>query len=206
VTVLASLTSWIDDLVTSYGLPLLFVLIFVETAGVPLPGETALIVAGILASQGKLDITYVIVVAAVAAILGDNTGYWIAREWGRALIERSPRLQGVAARTLPRTERFFERHGGKTIFLARFVAFLRFTAAWAAGLGKMHWLHFFVWNAAGGIAWAVTIGLVSYYAGRAAADAINKYGLYAGAAVVAIVVLGYVGLHLRRRRAAERAG
>jgi membrane protein DedA with SNARE-associated domain len=196
-------THWIDHLVTSYGLPLLFVLIFIETAGIPLPGETALIVAGILASQGKFSIVWVIVVAAAAAILGDNTGYWIAREWGRALLARSPRLQSFADRSLPRAERFFERHGGKTIFIARFVAFLRFTAAWAAGLGRMHWLRFFVWNATGGIAWAVTVGLVSYYAGRAAADAINQYGLYAGIALVVLLVVGYGALHLWRRRALE---
>jgi membrane protein DedA with SNARE-associated domain len=196
-------THWIDHLVTAYGLPLLFVLIFVETAGIPLPGETALIAAGILASQGKLDIVWVVVVAATAAILGDNTGYWIAREWGRALIRRSHRLERLAERTLPRAERFFQRHGGKTIFIARFVAFLRFTAAWAAGLGRMHWLHFAAWNAAGGIVWAVAVGLVSYYAGRAAADAINQYGLYAGGALAGVIVLAYVGLHLWRRRALE---
>jgi membrane protein DedA with SNARE-associated domain len=196
-------THWIDHLVTSYGLPLLFVLIAIETAGIPLPGETALIVAGILASQGKLSIVWVIVVAAAAAIVGDNTGYWIAREWGRALIRRSERLQRLADRALPPTERFFERHGGKTIFIARFVAFLRFTAAWAAGLGRMHWLHFLVWNAAGGIAWATAVGLVSYYAGRAAADAINRYGLYAGGAIAGVLVLAYLGLHFWRKRALE---
>jgi membrane protein DedA with SNARE-associated domain len=196
-------THWIDHLVSSYGLPLLFILIAVETAGIPLPGETALIFAGILASQGKLNIVWVIVVAAAAAIIGDNTGYWVARKWGRALLKRSRRLERYAERALPPAERFFARHGGKTIFIARFVAFLRFTAAWAAGLGKMHWAQFLVWNAAGGIAWAVLVGLVSYYAGRAAADAINRYGLYAGGALVGVLVLVYAGVHVWRRRAVE---
>ena len=78
-----------------------------------------------------------------------------------------------------------ERHGGKTVFFGRFIAILRFTAAWVAGLGRMHWWKFLFWNAAGGIAWAAAVGLVAFWAGKAAADAIQRYGLFAAAGVVA---------------------
>lgn len=187
-------------LVHHYGLFILFVLIGAESAGVPLPGETALIAAGVLASQGKLDIVAVIAVAATAAIVGDNVGYWIGRLGGRKLLQRWGWLERHASSVLPWSERFFRRHGGKTIFLARFFAILRVTAAWLAGVSKMHWWQFFLWNAAGGICWALLVGLVAYYAGHAAADAINRYGLFAGAAIAVLVVGGAVALHFWRRR------
>src|SRR5438034_1709946 len=150
-----------QSLVRDYGLFILFLLIAMESAGIPLPGETALVAAGVLASQGDMSIVAVIAVAAVAAIAGDNVGYWAGRLGGRALLERWSFLERHASRVLPWSERFFERHGGKTIFLARFIAVLRVTAAWLAGISKMHWWLFFLWNAAGGIVWAVTVGLVA---------------------------------------------
>jgi membrane protein DedA with SNARE-associated domain len=190
----------LTSLVQHYGLLVLFLLIAAESAGLPLPGETALIAAGVLASQGDLNITAVIAVAAVAAIVGDNVGYWLGRLGGRKLLTRWDWLQRHASRVLPWSERFFARHGGKTIFLARFFAVLRVTAAFIAGVSRMHWWQFFLWNAAGGICWAVGIGLVAYYAGHAAADAINRYGLIAGAVIVALLIVGIVGMRFWRRR------
>src|SRR5205085_8253701 len=183
-----------------YGLLVLFLRIAAESAGLPLPGETALIAAGVLASQGDLNIAAVIAVAAVAAIVGDNVGYWLGRVGGRKLLTRWGWLQRHASRVLPWSERFFARHGGKTIFLARFFAVLRVTAAFIAGVSRMHWWQFFLWNAAGGICWALGVGLVAYYAGHAAADAINRYGLIAGAAIVGLLVAGIVAMQLWRRR------
>ena len=192
-----------ESLVQDYGLVLLFVLIAMESAGVPLPGETALITAGVLAARGDMDIVEVIVVAAAAAIIGDNVGYWVGRLGGRRLLERWEPLERHAGRVLPWSERFFKRHGAKTIFLGRFFAVLRVTAAWLAGISRMHWWRFFLWNAAGGICWAVLVGLVSYYLGRAAAEAINRYGLIAGVAIVALVVLGALVFRFIRRRMVE---
>jgi len=192
-----------ESLVQDYGLVLLFVLIAMESAGVPLPGETALITAGVLAARGDMDIVEVIVVAAAAAIIGDNVGYWVGRLGGRRLLERWEPLERHAGRVLPWSERFFKRHGAKTIFLGRFFAVLRVTAAWLAGISRMHWWRFFLWNAAGGICWAVLVGLVSYYLGRAAAEAINRYGLIAGVAIVALVVLGALVFRFIRRRMME---
>jgi membrane protein DedA with SNARE-associated domain len=178
----------------AHGLPLLFVVVMLESFGIPLPGETALIAFGVLASQGHHSIVSVIVLAAAGAIVGDNLGYWlIGRLGGRALFERWKWLNRYADRFLPAAERIMKRHGGKTVFFGRFVAILRFTAAWVAGIGRMPWWRFLFWNAAGGIVWATTVGLVSYYAGKAAADAIQKYGLFAGIGFAVLAVVGLFG-------------
>ncbi len=187
--------------IVAHGLPLLFVVVMLESFGIPLPGETALIAFGVLASQGHPSIVSVIVVAAAGAIVGDNLGYWIiGRLGGRALFARWRWLNGYADRFLPAAERIMKRHGGKTVFFGRFVAILRFTAAWVAGIGRMPWWRFLFWNAAGGIIWATAVGLVSYYAGKAAADAIQKYGLYAGIGLAVVGVLVLFGY----RRLAQR--
>jgi membrane protein DedA with SNARE-associated domain len=184
---------------------LLFVLVALESAGVPLPGETALIAAAILATpkQGHYSIVTVIAVAACAAIVGDNIGYWIGRTGGRNLLERWGPLRRYSERVLPPGERFFERHGGKTVFFGRFIAVLRVTAAWLAGITHMSWWRFFFWNAAGGIVWATGFGLLAYYLGKAAADAISEYGFIGAAVVVVIAALAFGAIHLWQRRLAD---
>jgi membrane protein DedA with SNARE-associated domain len=189
-------THWITD----HGLPLLFLVVMLESFGVPLPGETALILFGVLAAQGHYNIAEVIAVAAAGAIVGDNLGYLlIGRIGGRRLFERWGWLRRYTDRVLPRAEELMEKHGGKTVFFGRFITILRYTAAWIAGLGKMPWRKFLFWNAAGGICWATLVGLVAYYGGKTAADAIQRYGLYAAAAVVVIVVLVVLGSHFGKR-------
>ena len=192
-----------SGLVHHYGLLALFLIVMLESGGVPLPGETALIAAGVFASRGRLDITAVIAVAALAAIVGDNLGYWIGRTGGRRLLERWGFVSRFFERALPWSEGFFRRHGPKTIFLARFFSVLRVTAAWMAGVAHMPWGTFFFWNAAGGICWALLVGLVSYYAGQAAADAISHYGLIGGAAIVTLALAALVGFHFWRKRLVE---
>jgi membrane protein DedA with SNARE-associated domain len=191
----------VTSFITQHGLPLLFVVVMLESFGIPLPGETALILFGVLASQGDYSIASVIAVAAVAAIVGDNLGYWvIGRLGGRALFQRNRWLKRWSDRLLPRVEGIMQRHGGKTVFFGRFVAILRFTAAWVAGLGRMPWWRFLFWNATGGIVWATAVGLVAFYGGKAAADAIARYGLFAAAGVVVLLVLGWVALHFGKSR------
>jgi membrane protein DedA with SNARE-associated domain len=190
----------VTHLLISYGLVLLFALVAAESAGVPLPGETALIAASILAAQGHYSIVSVIVVAASAAIIGDNVGYWIGRTGGRKLLERWGPVRRYAERAIPPGERFFEKHGGKTVFIGRFVAVLRVTAAWLAGITHMSWWRFFLWNAAGGIVWATGVSLLAYYFGKAAADAVQTYGVYALIAIVVVVVIGFFGMRLLKNR------
>ena len=187
---------------TQYGLPLLALAIMLESFGIPLPGETALIAFAALASQGHYDIRWVIAVAAAGAIVGDNLGYWlIGKLGGRALLTRWRWLRRYSERVLPRAEALMARHGGKTVFFGRFVSVLRTTVAWIAGLSGMNWWKFLFWNATGGIVWAATVALASYYLGQAAAAAIPRYGLYAAGAAVGIGALVWV---LQRRRAGGR--
>jgi len=189
----------------SHGLPLLFIVVMLESFGLPLPGETALIAFGVIASQGNYSIVWVIVIAAAGAIVGDNLGYWVIGRWGgRRLFERWAFLRRYSESFLPKAEALMARHGGKTVFFGRFIAVLRFTAAWVAGLARMEWWRFLFWNAAGGICWATAVGLVSYYSGQAAADAIRRYGLFAAAGVVAIVVITFLFTHYAKKRLEER--
>lgn len=188
---LASITTFLDQH-NQWALVLLFVLLALESFGLPVPGETALIACGVLASQGSLSIVWVIVVAILAAIIGDNLGYWAAREGGRPLLERHRLTRRYAQHYLPRGERFFAKHGGKAVFFGRFVAVLRVTAAWVAGISRMRWWRFLAWNAAGGIVWATTVGLISYYLGTAAASAFSKYGLYAAGGALLFSALGFL--------------
>ena len=190
---------------TSHGLPLLFVVIMLESFGVPLPGETALIAFGILASQGHYSIVVVIAVAAAAAIVGDNLGYvLIGRLGGRRIFERWGPLRRRAERILPPTEELMAKHGGKVVFFGRFITVLRYTAAWVAGIAGMPWRKFLFWNAAGGICWATLVGLVSYYAGGAAADAIQRYGIYAAVVVAGAVLIFFLITHFGKKWLADR--
>jgi membrane protein DedA with SNARE-associated domain len=199
VTVLASITSFFQAH-GDWALPLLFALVALESFGLPVPGETALIACGVIASQGNLSIVAVIVVAAAAAIIGDNLGYAVARKGGRALLYRYRLTRSVAERYLPKGERFFARHGGKAVFLGRFVAVLRVTAAWCAGLARMHWWTFLGWNAAGGIVWATVIGVLAYYLGEAVAKLIGPFGLAAAGGVILVIAVGvFIARRLERR-------
>jgi membrane protein DedA with SNARE-associated domain len=197
----------VTHLLISYGLILLFAAVAVESAGVPVPGETALITAAFLAtpSQHHYSIVSVIVVASAGAIVGDNIGYWLGRAGGRKLLERWGPLKRYAERALPPAERFFAKHGAKAVFFGRFIAFLRVTAAWLAGISRMPWWRFLLWNAAGGILWATGVSLLAYEFGKAAADAVSRYGLYAVAAIVVVGVAGFIGLRFWKKRMVENA-
>jgi membrane protein DedA with SNARE-associated domain len=195
----------VTSLLDHYGLILLFALVMLESFGIPLPGETALIAASVLAQQGHFSILAVIAVAAAAAIVGDNLGYWVGRTGGRKLFETAPILRRYAPKALPAGEKFFDRHGPKAVFLGRFIAVLRFTAAWLAGITHMHWATFLFWNAFGGIVWATLVGTVSYFFGKAAADAIGHYGALGGGIAIAVIVVVVLGIHFGRKRVEKKA-
>jgi len=192
----------VTGLFTHHGLPLLFAAVAAESFGIPVPGEAALIAFGVLASQGHYPIEVVIAVAAAAAIVGDNLGFWlIGRRGGRALIARSSWIERRTQRVLPRTEALIARYGRRAVFFGRFVSVFRETIAWVAGLAGMSWPRFLFWNAVGGILWAAAVGLVAYFGGKALADTIRRYGLYGavGIAVIAVIALAVRKLAHRRR-------
>jgi membrane protein DedA with SNARE-associated domain len=189
----------IGHLVEVFGYPLLFLGVAAESSGIPVPGETALITAAVLASGGKLDIALVIPIAALGAIVGDNIGYVIGRKGGRWALERPGRFQTQRKQVLMLGEPFFERHGPKAVFFGRFLLGLRVWASWLAGATKMHWRSFVLWNALGGICWATAIGLLAYFLGNAAGNVVSTFGLYGLVGVVLAAVSVYVA-HRRHQR------
>jgi membrane-associated protein len=181
------------------GYLVLFGLVGAESASVPVPGETALITAGVLAHHGRFHIELVIMIAALAAIVGDNIGYLIGRTGGRKLLEHSGFLEHHRRQILNKGELFFERHGPKAVFLGRWVAGLRIAAAWLAGISRMPWHVFVFWNALGGIAWATSVGLLAYYLGPAAEHIFKVTGL-AGISVAFVLAAGYFLWRWRRNK------
>jgi membrane protein DedA with SNARE-associated domain len=189
----------VDHLVQTFGYPLLFLLVMSESGGAPIPGETSLIAAGVLASQGKLQIVLVIVLAASAAIVGDNIGYLIGRKGGRWLLERPGAFQRQRLEVLRVGEPFFDAHGPKAVFFGRFVLGLRVWASWLAGATRMHWRSFVVWNALGGTLWATAIGLLAYFLGHSAGGAVEAFGVY-GLLALLLAILSALILHCRHAR------
>lgn len=190
----------VGHLVEVAGYPLLFLLVMAESGGVPLPGETALITGAALASQGTLSMPAVIAIAAAAAIVGDNIGYLIGRRGGRWLLQKPGPFHRHRLEVLRIGEPFFRRHGPKAVFFGRFILGLRTWASWLAGATRMRWRSFVLWNAIGGIAWATAIGLIAYYIGRSAENALSTFGIY-GLVAFVIAVGGLFVLHRRHRRA-----
>jgi len=193
---LASILSVARDV----GYPVLFALIAIETMGVPVPGETALFTAAILAARGNLSIEAVIAIGAFAAITGDNVGFLIGRRLGRRLLLAGGPLQHHRRRLIEVGEPFFRRHGPKAVFLGRWVTGLRITSAWLAGVNRMAWPTFLFWNALGGIAWATSVALLGYFVGRSAERIVEKAGLGAAIAVVAALIVAWVVVRRRPRR------
>lgn len=186
-------TSTLDAWLESYGYLAVFVLVMLESVGVPVPGETALIGAALYAgSTHKLDIWLVIAAAAAGAIIGDNIGFSIGRYGGAKLLLRYGHRVGLHEKRLKIGIWLFRRHGGKVVFWGRFVSILRTWAAFLAGTNRMPWPRFLVFNAAGGIVWATLYGLLYYFFGSVLSElstAINvTLGVVGLVAVVAFVV------------------
>ena len=182
---------------------LLPAIIGLESMGIPSPGETALVAAAVLASQGKLQIWLVIMIGVASAIIGDNIGYLLGRKFGRQVLAAKGPLHRHRLQAIASGDRFFKQHGPKAVFLARWVALVRFAAAWLAGINRMPIRQFFFWNALGGLTWGITFGLVGYLGGKAAAGALEKVGIV-GAVVLGLMLIGSIEYIRRRARTVER--
>lgn len=156
----------LQQLIATYGLPLVGGLIFLESAGLPLPGETTLLLAAAAAGQHLLPLWAVILVASTAAIAGDNLGYWVGQRYGLALLDRYGYWLRIRPAHLTQAQAFMQRHGPKTVFFGRFVALLRVFAAFLAGVARMPYRQFVCYNALGGIVWASVIGTLGYLFGQ----------------------------------------
>ncbi|MBV8850503.1 MAG: DedA family protein [Methylobacteriaceae bacterium] len=157
----------VHALLSTYGYWAVLVIVMMESAGIPVPGETILVSAAIYAgTTHKMQIEWVIAAAACGAIMGDNIGFWVGREFGLHVIDRFGKHIGLDERRMKLGQYLFERHGGKIVFFGRFVAFLRAFAALLAGINQFPPLRFFAFNAAGGIVWASLFGLGGYFLGE----------------------------------------
>jgi membrane protein DedA with SNARE-associated domain len=199
----------LQNLVSTHGYWVVALIVGLESMGIPLPGETILVLASIYAAADPaIDIAYVIGAAAVGSILGDNLGYWIGHRYAYALLLRHGRYIGMSAARIKLGQYLFLKHGGKVVFFGRFVALLRILAAFLAGVNRMPWRHFLVANAGGAIIWAAAFGLGGYYFGKV------LFQLHTTIAVVIFVLalglffgLGYIVRRYERRLtdAAERS-
>ena len=184
---MAGLLKIISPYFSHGGYYILFLMTFLETAlffGFIVPGESIVVISGLLASKGVMDLKTVFLISALGAILGDQTGYVIGREFGQKLIVKYGSRLFLKKAYISETERFFENHGGKTVFLGRFAAWLRAMSPFVAGTSKMSYLKFLFFNAAGGLVWAAGYSTVGYLAG----DSWEKIRHYLGEAGLLILI------------------
>jgi membrane protein DedA with SNARE-associated domain len=173
-----------------YGYGAIFLIVMMESAGIPMPGETILVSAAVYAgTRHELDIRYVIAAAAAGAIVGDNIGFWVGRELGEPVLDKWGHLIGLDARKRALGRFLFARYGGSIVFFGRFIALLRAFAALLAGANGLAPLRFFIFNAAGAIAWSTTFGMGGYLIGEGVRRVAGPFGW---ALLAVVVTIGFV--------------
>lgn len=197
---------WVHDLIQTYGLWALFIVIMLESVGIPMPGETGLLTAAIYAgSTHQISITAVVVVAAAAAIIGDNIGYLLGRSIGIRLLVRYGKYVRLNEARLKVGQYLFLRHGGKIVFFGRFVALLRTYAAMLAGANRMKWRHFLIMNTLGGICWALAVGGGAYLFGEQVKRVVGPVSLLLFVAAIGVVIGGMVFFRHHEKELEQRA-
>lgn len=191
----------IVSILTTYGYWAVFVVVALESSGIPLPGETMLVGAAIYAGQsGNMRIELIIAAAAAGAIIGDNIGFWVGREFGVTLLARHGRHIGIGPPQLRLGQYLFMRWGGAIVFFGRFIALLRILAAVLAGANRLDPMKFLFFNAAGGVVWSLVFGLGGYVFGVAMKRIAGPLGwvALAGAVVGAVILWRYWKIHEER--------
>jgi membrane protein DedA with SNARE-associated domain len=191
----------IGQLVEQYGYLMVALIVCAENLGLPLPGETALIAAAAYAARGQLSLPWVVASAAVGTIAGGSAGYWIGRVGGLPFVRRVGRYVGIGQEQIDRGHEFFAKNGAKTVFLARFVAILRIVAGILAGVTRMRFSTFTIYNALGGLVWSVGIGALGYAFGYDLPRLHRILGRGGLIALAATIVVFVVLIRVRRRRA-----
>lgn len=196
----------IHDLLRRYGYGAIALVTGLESMGLPLPGETLLVAAALYAvATGRLDISAIVLCAALGAVVGDNAGYAIGRYYGAPLLRRHGGRIGLTPRRLILGQYLFLHYGAAVVFFGRFTALLRAFAALMAGANQMNWGRFLLWNAAGGAAWAALMGYGAYLLGARILKFAAPVGIAIGAAtIVAAAVLAWV-LHRKGMALEDRA-
>jgi membrane protein DedA with SNARE-associated domain len=191
----------ITHILSTWGYLAVFAAVAIESSGLPFPGETMLVTGAVYAGSGHLSIAGVILAAALGAIVGDNAGYLAGRYGGRRLVERYGKYIRIRPHHLRRAEGFFERYGDRTVFFGRFIAVLRAWAAFLAGVNRMPWPKFLVFNAAGGILWAVLYGTLGFELGHnlPLLHRVERVLGVGGIALAVVVVLALLIINRRRR-------
>ena len=198
--------SWMHGLIQTYGLWVLFTVVLLECMGIPMPGETALVTAALYAgSTHQISIASVVLVAATAAIIGDNIGYLIGRSIGVRLIARYGKYVQLNELRLKVGQYLFLRHGGKIVYFGRFVAILRTYAALLAGANRMSWHHFLIMNALGGICWASLFGVAAYLFGEEIEVMAGVVSLLFLVAAIGLAIAGIFFFRRHERELEQRA-
>jgi membrane protein DedA with SNARE-associated domain len=190
----------IEQYMLAYGYWAVFFGVMLENAGVPVPGETILLIAGYFASTGEFHVALVMLIAATGAVIGDNIGFAIGHHYGRGFLLRWGRFFFLTPRRYEHMERYFESHGNKTILVARFITGLRVFAALLAGASKMPWRLFLVYNMAGAILWSVVITTLGYLFGQSLPLLIKWVGRSGTVLLIAAIVIGVVVWRVREHR------
>jgi membrane protein DedA with SNARE-associated domain len=177
--------------IADYGYWAVALALLCENAGIPVPGETTLLLASFLAySEHKLDLIWIVVVGTCAASIGDNIGFAIGHYGGRRLLTRYQKLFRISQTSLERGEKLFARYGASTVFFARFIFGLRIFAGPLAGVLRMPWKKFAVFNFLGAAAWVTVIALVGYFFGRhwdAMEHVLGRFNLLSGIALLIVI-------------------
>jgi membrane protein DedA with SNARE-associated domain len=193
---------WVGHLIESYGYAIVVVLVLAEGVGLPLPGETALITAAAVAAQShRLTIIGVIIASFVGAAGGGVGGYWIGKTGGLQFLTKHGRFLGITPRRIKRARTFFTEHGPKAVFFARFIAILRMFAGLLAGVTKMRFGVFLVWNALGALVWSILFGVLGYVFGNNLPRLEHLVGRTSLIALVVVILIAIVVCHHRGTRA-----
>jgi len=199
-------TTDLQHFLMTYGYLAVFVFVAIESIGIPFPGETMLLVAAIDAgTTHQLSIVLVIIAATCGAILGDNLGFWIGREGGYRLVRRYGRYIGFNERRVKLGLYLFRTQGGKIVFFGRFVAVLRAWAAFLAGVNRMQWSRFLVFNALGGVSWATLYGLGGYFLGEEIHRLTGPVGIVTIVLAVLIIIASLIFVRRQEKQLEEKA-
>ena len=159
------------SLIEHYGYLFVFFGVMLGCSGIPFPGATILLAAGILVQQGHLELGYAIAFGILGAILGSQIGYWAGQRGGRSFVLKWGRYVKITPERLERVEQFFVRYGGKAVFASRFVSVFRMLGAPVAGISRMRGSTFFLYSALGGMVWTTVVVLLGYFFGQSWAGA-----------------------------------